>query len=280
MKNSLHVHTCSASREMILEMFRDQYRIALEYDPESEPDIPIEPETTIAELTQAFDWVRPKALGPALGADFGIEATRDEWLAVLTPEKQRTLGDICSFLVERGAELPVSRPLRIFGTECGTAGAFMAVRSLLAGEGIEVSGVRPSSDLATFVKKARRRNALLLTMSKLAPGVLPDPLVRHMKPNLQTIVGRLFLAGLFGFLFGGMIWAGGEISAWLGGPATSDSMMTGVLAVSTSFIAIAIASLIIIEMKWPSEHIARPGFKTFGDLARAVAAYEPPASSE
>lgn len=279
MKNSLQVHTCSASREMILEVFRDQYRIALEYDPESEPDIPIEFETTVSDLTLAFDWVRPKALGPGLSESFGIEATMDEWLAVLTPKKQRTLGDICDFLVGRGVELPVSRPLRIFGADCDTAGAFLTIRSLLAGEGVEVAGLRPSSKLAAFVGKSSQLDALLLTTNKLAPGILPEPLVLYKKPTLRSVAGWPFLAGLIMSASLPVIMLGSVVSDWLGGPAFPEAALTYLLMALISLFGISLAVWFVIEKIWPTEHIARPGFETFGDLARAVAAYEPPTSS-
>lgn len=281
MKNSTHHQLHPATREKILQVFQDSYRTALAYDPEAEPDVPIRPETTVAQLGLAFDWGRAKKLGPALGTYFGVDATRDEWLKVLTPGSQRTLADVCDFLVKKGARLPASEPIRIFGTECDSAGAFLTLRSLLAEEGINVSDLRPSSGLAAFVKKKKRLHALLLVMNKLAPGVLPEPLIRHNVPkHLETIFVWLFIVGTLGA--GGVlvVLLGGELVNRFGGPANPEGLRPYLLLGPASLFGISLVGSYIAGLIWPSEHIARPGLETFADLARAVAAYERPTSGE
>ena len=281
MKNRLDINMGLASQDMILEVFRGRYLIALEYDPESDPGIPIELETTVSELSSAFDWVHPdQGLGPELGDVFGVDASWEDWLEVLMPSETRTLRDICDFLVSRGARLPVSRPLRIFGTTCNTAGAFAAIRAVMAGEGINVSDLRPSTDLASFVKKRKQLDALLFALSQLAPGALPEPLARRKKPTLRAIVSWLYSLGILGFVCWPLARAGNGISEWLGGPTVPEGALTVLLTVSAGQIACALVGGFLINLLWPTEHVHRPGLETFGDLARAVAAYAPPASRE
>lgn len=279
MKNSLHIHTRPATPEDVLAVFRDLYRFQLEYDPEAEPDYIIEFGLTVSDWTNACDLVRPSKLGPALGKEFGVEATRADWRQLLEPGKKRTLRDVCDFISTRGGRFATTGSFRIFGSECSTAGAFLAIRSMLKEHGVDVTGLRPSSSVNEFIKNNKRHGALMNTMCHLAPGILPDAVQRAENNILEKILAGALPLGFLLVLAGFCVAGGSWLSGYLGGPEIAKDYVTWILVAGGSLMPVAIIGLMLCERIWPTEH-SHPPVDTFGDLARAVAAYEPPTSSE
>lgn len=279
MKNTTFPPTRPATPEDLLAIFRDQYRFQLEYDPEAEPDYEIEFGLTVRDWTNACDSIRPSELGPALGKEFGIKATWDDWRQVLEPEKERTLRDVCDFISTRGGRIATAESFPIFGCECGTAGAFIAIRSMLKEHGVDVAGLRPSSSVNEFIKNNNWHGALMNIMCHLAPGVLPDAVQRKENGILDHVASYVFLGGMLLILASFLVWAGNSLSVYFGGPTMMEDIPRLVGAIPLALLVIAFVGFVISEKVWPTEH-GHPPVETFGDLARAVAAYEPPASSE
>ncbi|NOT55312.1 MAG: hypothetical protein HOP18_11950 [Deltaproteobacteria bacterium] len=171
----------------ILEVMIDAYRQQLQFDPETEPDIVLTMNTTVAEWRVACDLGGWKRIGKSLNAAFRIDCSEKEWKQVLTPPKMTTLQDVCE-LVARYAERPRIRPARLFGATCQTAGAFLTVRSLLHEAGAEVRALRPSSALAPYTRK--HPDVFLGSISELAPGKLPLVDIENL---LLRRVGQLLI---------------------------------------------------------------------------------------
>lgn len=279
MKNTTFLPTRPATPEDLLAVFRDQYRFQLQLDHEAEPDYEIEFGLTVHDWTNACDLIRPSGLGPALGQEFGVEATRDDWLRVLEPYKKRTLRDVCDFISAHGGHVAATGTVRIFGRECGGAGAFLAIRSLLKKHDVDVTGLRPSSSINAFIKNTKQHSALLNALCHLAPGILPDVEERADNNILTRGLAVAFPLGYVLMLAGFLVAAARWLSGYLGGPDFAVVYVKLTLATGGVLTLVALIGLVICVRIWPTEH-SHPPVETFGDLARAVATYEPPASSE
>jgi hypothetical protein len=174
-----------ATPEYVLAVLRDMQRQRAQYRIDEDDGTSWTMETTIDEWCD-FGW--PK-LGRALNEFWGINCSDAEWRAVLEPEDQKRLGDVCE-LIARYARREVIRPVRLFGCICRPAGAFLTVRSLLREAGASVEEIAPSTPLAAYTR--RYAQVFLGPISQLAPGALP--LVRVRNP--------MYDAGLLGSFFG------------------------------------------------------------------------------
>jgi hypothetical protein len=279
MRNTHFLPIRLATPEDVLAIFRDWYRFGLEYDPDAEPDYDIDFGLTVCDWINACNLIRPSALGPALGKDFGVQATRTEWLKVLEPGKQRTLKDVCEFISARRGHVPTTSCFRIFGHDCSTAGAFLTLRTMLKENGADVTGLRPSSSVNAFIKKNNGHNALLNAMCLLAPGVLPDG-VQESKDHLPgKILSRTMPLGFFVLIASFLVMGGSWLSGYFGGPVVTREPVLYMAAAGAALMMGSLIALMVCERIWPTEH-SHPPFETFADLARAIARYEPPVSGD
>lgn len=136
----------------VLAVFLDEHRHAARHDPETDPDFDVRFDATVRDWRDACDLLPIRKLWPALNSGFAIDISEAEWLSVMRPERDRTIGDVCR-LIARHAQTPVVEPLRIFGISCRSGGAFLAIRTLLAREGVPTESVRPSTALSEFAHK-------------------------------------------------------------------------------------------------------------------------------
>jgi len=162
--------TARADAEFILRVLVDEHRQRTHFDPEVDPSAVLSFDSTIAEWRSACALLRWRKLGRALNAQWGTDATDDEWRAVLEPARERTLRDVCQFLAQR-AQLPQLVPRGYFGAACKAASAFVGIRSVLASEGIDTSRIKPSTELASYISRAPL--AFLAFGARTAPGSLP-----------------------------------------------------------------------------------------------------------
>jgi hypothetical protein len=94
-----------------------------------------------------------------------------------TRQSEPTMKTLCEFIATR-AEMVELRPVTVLGTPCLSAGAFLTVRTLLAGSGADVSRLGPSSPLEPYF--GRHELQFWRELPKLAPGTLP-PLRRESR---------------------------------------------------------------------------------------------------
>lgn len=162
--------TARANAEFILRVLVDEHRQRTHFDPEVDPSAALSFDSTVAEWRSACALLHWRKLGPALNVQWGINATDDEWRAVLEPARERTLRDVCQFLAHR-AQLPQLVPQGYFGAACKAASAFIGIRSVLASQGIDTSRVKPSTELAPYISRAPL--TFLAFGARTAPGSLP-----------------------------------------------------------------------------------------------------------
>jgi hypothetical protein len=149
-------------------------------------------ETTIQAWREALDLVWWSPLGQSYNKSWGTRFSEWRWFSVLVPARQKTLRDVCHLLASQ-ARRPRVPPAKLLGCACGSAGIFLAVRSLLSPAGAP-PGVRPSTPVGPFLK--RWPKVFLREISRLAPGGLPftcedGPLVTPIA--LGSLAGVLLL---------------------------------------------------------------------------------------
>jgi hypothetical protein len=240
----------------VLAVIRDWHRQQCRLDPVAEPDVELTFESTIAEWRGACDLLDSKRLGRALDGEFKLGRPDAAWRALLDPPKARTLRQLCEFIAQEPVR-PSIEPLGILGSKCFTAGAFLAIRSLLRDAGAKVESVTPSTSLGEYTR--HYPDVFLGPISRLAPMALPE--VKVSTPWYDLSVDALVLVQF-------VACAGYFISALLGvGPFISSvATIAGVTLVLASFAAIWITARAVA----PSE-VTFGSLRTFGDLAKVVA---------
>src|SRR4051794_23215382 len=113
---------------------------------------------------------------------------------VLEPANTRTLRGVCELIASHAERTRVVNAGH-FGTSSKSAGAFLAIRSLLLCAGADAGAVRPSLPIADVTR--RFPQVFLGPISRLAPGRLPAVLIRT--PGLHAAAATTGL-GIFGSL--------------------------------------------------------------------------------
>ncbi len=235
-----------ATPEYVLAVIRDSHRQQCQYDPEAEPDVELTLETTIAEWRYACDLLDWQQLGRALDGEWKLGRPDTEWYRVLEPAKKRTLRELCEF-VAQGAVRPTIEPVRILGSTCLTAGAFLAIRSLLRDAGADVDSVAPSTSLDQYTR--RHPGVFLGPISWLAPNALPK----------VTMSMPWYDLSFSGFLLGLLL-------AFAGSFISPLATAAGIVLALVSWVL----DWIIADLLVPSR-VAFGNLRTFRDLATVVA---------
>ena len=177
MNTSYPTDNVPASAGYVLSVIQDQHRQQCEFDFEVDPNVVLTFDTTVANWRYACDLIPWRRLAEALNKQWNIECGLEQWRAVLTPPKERTLRDVCDFIAAHAVQ-EVIRPARILGKACEPAGAFLTVRSLLEEVGADAASIAPSTAIAPYAR--RYLGVFLGPVSSLAPNRLPP--VRIHKP--------------------------------------------------------------------------------------------------
>jgi hypothetical protein len=250
--------------EDVLSAFRDEHRHAARHDPETDPDFDISFDATVREWRDACDLLSIHELWPVFNKEFGVEIGEAEWLSTLRPERDRTLRDVCR-LIARYAHAPVVEPLRVFGTNCRSAGTFLAIRTLLVREGVPIESIRPSTSLCGFAREnGGNYSRLVSAMSRLAPGVLPVPDIHDAYPRLNRCMAWLLLVGFVVFFAS---WVIGAVRRFM---EMDLGMPTGiVVAIGPALIIMTFATL-IWSLRQRPRAVIFADMRSFRELAAAV----------
>lgn len=231
-----------ATAEYVLAVLRDEHRRLCEGAP-----FELIFETTVADWRDAWDLVTWRELGHAWNQFLSINCSDAEWKQVLHPAGKKRLAEVCELIASHMTR-PRIRPAGFLGATCVTAGAFLAIRSLLRQAGANADAIAPSTPLALY---ARRHSEVFLgPISRLAPGALPAV---RIKTPVYDVACWLGTAGRLSV-------AAGRFAGWpfvvIGG------CLVFVLAWAAAWIA----------ARWvlPSS-VEFPGLETFRDLARVIA---------
>ncbi len=154
----------------ILQIIHANYRQQQQYDDIVLKDQEFTFDTTIADCRDICDLVDPSELWKYLNYYFRLELGRESWMAVLEPEDKKSLSDLCNFISSH-AHKEIIRPIKLFGSNCETAAIFKSLTAKLKDRGVDISDIRPSSQLEPLVKKYK--SILIEEINQIAPTVLP-----------------------------------------------------------------------------------------------------------
>jgi hypothetical protein len=156
--------------EEILQIIRANYIQQQQYDDIALKYQDLRFETTIFDWRDICDLVDTSELWKYLNYYFHLEAGRETWMEILEPDDEKTLADLCQFVADR-AEREIIEPIKIMGDYCTTAAIFKSLKRRLKDRGLDVSDIRPSSQLEPLVKKYK--SVLIEEVNLLDPNVLP-----------------------------------------------------------------------------------------------------------
>ena len=113
-----------------------------------------------------------------LNQSFNIAVEYTEWMEVLHPEEEKTIGDVCKFISSRKQKTLFS-PIKLFGQPCHTASIYRYFVQRLQSRGVNTKDVKPSSTLENLFSK---HGVLIIEeINLLDPKVLPTI---NYTPNL------------------------------------------------------------------------------------------------
>lgn len=134
----------------IFGIFKEQHRLCSPLDLDADPAAILTPEMSIRDWRAANWLVGWKKLGQYLNQEFRIDIPLQDWWAVLEPAHQHRLIEVCQLIADRAIkENPL--PKVLFGRPCIKAGLFLNFKKNLRQKGVDVSELRPSSSLATYL---------------------------------------------------------------------------------------------------------------------------------
>jgi hypothetical protein len=210
----------------VFQIFYANYRQQQQFDDVVVKGVEFRFDTTIFDWRDSCDLVETSELWKYLNYYFHLSIDRQIWMSVLEPENEKNLGDLCNF-ISLHADKEIIRPIRSLGSNCELAGIFKSLMSRLRERGIDVSDIRPSSELEPLVRKYS--SVVIEEINRLDPEVLP--LIDYKanwvyKLGLQAFL--IFLAITIFFIYKQSIWAwtiggisfAGYIMTWIGAKLT------------------------------------------------------------
>jgi hypothetical protein len=209
----------------------------------------------------AWDSVRVLAdcLGPAFDADIPLV----DWRAAFPRARGRTVGEVCDFLAPR-VRRPVVRPWRHVAGDCPPAGAFLTVRSILSGRGLDPGRVTPAAPVAAV--PVADLHHLFWRLTLIEPGRVSLPREERAFYG-QTLLGCLAaLVLVLGYPVGLLLVGFGAVAGKWAGLAVGAGVLA--VALAAGWVAYRLARPPLVWTEWP-------GISTFRDLAYCLAGQQP-----
>jgi len=233
-----------ATRDDVIAWLNADYRLRSGFDPEVDPGFVLSRDTTISEWRSVCDLVGPRSLARVMNNWFGCELPDREWAELLEPEGTRTLGGIADRIAPL-IRFPDFAPATVAGQVDPPAGAFFALRRLVAQKGIEISDMRPSTRIATLSEA--QVAGLGMALAKLGPGLTPEPIIEPFRRQQIGVVVAL---------------------------VSVIALVASLTNASRLFAAFGLCGLVagVFMVPGKPKSIQFGSFTTVGDIARALAA--------
>ncbi|MCA9004326.1 MAG: hypothetical protein KDA70_03555 [Planctomycetaceae bacterium] len=194
--------------EYVLSVFQDQHRQIFLLEHDMLPREELTMETTVEEWQYQCDYLEWRPLGRAWNDAWGIDLADEEWRAVLTPKRKKTLGGVCE-LIAQHASAPVIREETFFGKPCRPASAFLTIRALLKEAGADVSKIAPSTPLIPYTNQFA--DTFRWSIANLAPGVMPGAKIMNWDHYRGADISLLWMTGTLPFA---LMFSLGSRSLW------------------------------------------------------------------
>ena len=206
----------------ILLIIQANYKQQQQYDDIVLKDRKFTFETTLADWQEICDLVETTQLWKYLNYYFRLNLDKESWMTTLEPEDTKNLGDLCNFISSH-ADKEIIKPIKLFGSNCETAAIFKSLTEKLKDRGIDISDIRPSSQLEPLVKKYR--SVLIEEINQIDPTVLPPINYKTnwvYKWGLRTFMTLVFVTLVLVYEESKWAWLTGGISligyimTWIG----------------------------------------------------------------
>jgi len=79
---------------------------------------------------------------------FEFDYREEEWKAVMTPTREKTLEDVCSYIAKKATKTEI-KPIKLFGNKCKEAAIFRHLKSKINGDS---KNLKPSSLLSEYLE--------------------------------------------------------------------------------------------------------------------------------
>jgi hypothetical protein len=195
----------------ILQIIHANYRQQQQYDDIVLKDQEFTFDTTIADWQDICDLVGTSELWNYLNYYFRLNLDKQSWMTVLEPEDTKTLGNLCNFISSH-ADKEMIKPIKLFGSNCETAAIFKSLTAKLKDRGVDISDIRPSSQLEPLVKKYK--SILIEEINQIDPTVLQPVNYKTnwvYKWGLRTFMTLLFVTFFLAYKESKWAWLTGGI---------------------------------------------------------------------
>jgi len=206
----------------ILQIIHANYKQQQQYDDIVLKDQEFTFDTTISDWRDICDLLDTNELWKYLNYYFRLDLDRESWMSALEPEDTKSLGDLCNFISSH-ADKEIIRPIKLFGSNCETAAIFKSLITKLKDRGVDISDIRPSSQLEPLIKKYK--SVLIEEINQIDPTVLPPVNYKTnwvYKWGLRTFMTLLFVTFFLAYKESKWAWLTGGISfvgyimTWIG----------------------------------------------------------------
>ena len=136
----------------ILNIFIERHRLFSSFDPEADPNARLDFNSTITDWRNANDLLEWEELYPFYNQEFEINATPEEWKAVLVPASKKNLKGVCEFIARHTKHKNIES-IRLLGNECLEAGVYKKFIENLEKKKINTTNIKPSSQISDYLDK-------------------------------------------------------------------------------------------------------------------------------
>lgn len=136
----------------VLNIFIEKHILLSPFDPEADPYAELNSNSTIKDWRDANDLVEWKKLYPFYNQEFEINATYEEWEAVLVPESKKNLIGVCELIARHKNQRDIES-IKLLGNECLEAGVFKRFKESLETGKVDITNIKPSSLLSDYLDK-------------------------------------------------------------------------------------------------------------------------------
>lgn len=218
-------------------------------------DIEVSEDTRVVDLVCYWDdisWRTWPTAAHVLNDLFGIDASLKEWKPVLTPQKKRTLQDVCEFIAQRAvvAEIPTTS---LLGKPCRTAGAFLTIRAMLEEQGVDTSELAPSTPLNRYAIVGMPE--ICMQLVRAAPSLMSRFMLTYRSEAGHILLGVL--------LFFATVAAGVVAGAY--------SLALGIPLAVLTFGALLLVQRASVDFTSRPCRVEVNGLQDFRDLSRVLA---------
>jgi hypothetical protein len=189
----------------------------------------------------------------------------DDWESEWLPPARRTVGELCE-RIAAAATVVIPEPVTVLGQPCLSAGTLLAVRTILANAGTDVSNVAPSTPLRPYVQSSPgqfRGRIALMAAGRIRVVISPAA--------LRTDRRLLGLAAL-------AVWAGLMLSVWttvaIGAALLNGLSLGSVLAIILGVVGCLVCDACVRRCFASSRRLMRrlelPGLHDFRDVVDTI----------